>query len=430
MTNANLRCIANMPEVVEMEAITPQYAIRDQCQEQNLPPRESGIQILWNLERISKRSYNNFNDRYKSPMAANSSTNVDLYIIDTGIDITHENFNGRVELGFDVTGEEGILSGHGTNVAGLAIARTYGVSKQSNAISVKALTGIGGIGSSRFTMDALQLVVDQIMSKDDGRQNVINMSLGGPKSKILNNFVNSIVTQFGVHIVVAAGNENRDACTRSPASAELAITVGASTSTDTRASFSNFGSCVDIFAPGQNILTIAPNGARIRGSGTSYSAPMVAGIIVNLLSSFPKTSPSQVARRLIEDSTVDVLSNIGPNSPNRLAFQNCSLLVINDKPTSEMPDSDDDEVRDPNNNPSIDDDDTETGNEENEEFSLDVTLTGVIVGVGSVAILSIVAVGVYWKRHYDAATKGKTISSSWSFTPRQLKDSMMASGSV
>eukprot|EP01134_Creolimax_fragrantissima_P003667 CFRG3667T1 len=365
MTNANLRCIANMPEVVEMEAITPQYAIRDQCQEQNLPPRESGIQILWNLERISKRSYNNFNDRYKSPMAANSSTNVDLYIIDTGIDITHENFNGRVELGFDVTGEEGILSGHGTNVAGLAIARTYGVSKQSNAISVKALTGISGIGSSRFTMDALQLVVDQIMSKDDGRQNVINMSLGGPKSKILNNFVNSIVTQFGVHIVVAAGNENRDACTRSPASAELAITVGASTSTDTRASFSNFGSCVDIFAPGQNILTIAPNGARIR-----------------------------------------------------------------DKPTSEMPDSDDDEVRDPNNNPSIDDDDTETGNEENEEFSLDVTLTGVIVGVGSVAILSIVAVGVYWKRHYDAATKGKTISSSWSFTPRQLKDSMMASGSV
>eukprot|EP01134_Creolimax_fragrantissima_P005838 CFRG5838T1 len=133
---------------------------------------------------------------------------------------------------------------------------------------------------------------------------------------------------------------------------------------------------------------------------------MVAGMIVSLISSFPKTTPSQVARRLIEDSTFGVLSNTGANSPNRLTFQNCSALVINDEQTDEMPDSDNDEVRDPNNNPSTDDDDLETGNEENEEFSLDVILTGAFVGVGSVATLSNVAVGVYWKRHYDAAAEG------------------------
>ncbi|KNC76005.1 hypothetical protein SARC_11482, partial [Sphaeroforma arctica JP610] len=246
--------IASLPEVTEMDYIMGHGVFCDTCT--TLTTR--GETFLWNLERVTKQS-RAFDGQYMTLLSDSGDTNVDLYVIDTGIDITHTNFDGRASFGDNFTGKMAVLNGDGTSVAGYAMSRKFGVEKQGNAISVKALAGEQGIGNSRITMDAFQYVVDQVNWRGNNRRTVVNMSLGGGRSTVFNYFVNAIVSHLNTVVVVAAGNENRDACNVSPASAELAITVGAFTITDSRASFSNFGSCVDIFAPGQSIRSVTLN---------------------------------------------------------------------------------------------------------------------------------------------------------------------------
>eukprot|EP00127_Corallochytrium_limacisporum_P005978 Clim_evm55s215 gene=Clim_evmTU55s215 len=249
--------------------------------------------------------------------------NAFVYVIDTGINFDQEEFSGRLEDG--VTTVSGLTNtaptdseGHGTHVAGLVGSTTYGMAKKTTIIPVKALDN-SGAGAVSDIISALNWVISDVNSK--GRQNkcVINMSLGGSASTILdNNVINAI--NNGCVVVVAAGNDAQDACNTSPARVEAAITVGAVDDTDVQASFSNFGSCVDIWAQGVRVTSTFIGSSTATGvlSGTSMASPITAGVVATLVSD-EDLSPSEVKTRMI-DGANNVLTLFQSSSPNRMMF--------------------------------------------------------------------------------------------------------------
>ena len=241
-----------------------------------------------------------------------------------GICYTHDEFGGRALYpGHDPvddetgTSQEGLdCEGHGTHVAGLAGGITYGVAKNAALYSVRVLN-CSGSGTYSGVIDGINHTASH--STSSGRPGVINMSLSGPFSQAANDAVEAAVGS-GVHVVVAAGNKNTDACTRTPASAPSAITVGATNIADSRASFSNIGTCIDIFAPGQDIPSAGLNcdTCIVTLSGTSVASPITAGVVATILEADPTLSPAQLTRYLIDTATPDVLSDVGAGSPNKL----------------------------------------------------------------------------------------------------------------
>lgn len=217
-----------------------------------------------------------------------------VYVLDTGVYKEHNAFEGRVRLGENYFPDEGNvdLNGHGTHVAGTIASNLYGVAKKAEITSVKVL-GRNGEGKNQDVIKALEWVLkDSKVLKDGGRQGqkgfVVNMSLGSRKCRTLENAVNNMVTA-GLHVVVAAGNDNMDACEYSPAAAKLVITVGATTMKDERWSDSNHGKCVDVFAPGKQVNScwIGEPDAHESISGTSMASPHVAGLVAHFLSIYP-----------------------------------------------------------------------------------------------------------------------------------------------
>ncbi|KAI0310814.1 peptidase S8/S53 domain-containing protein, partial [Amylostereum chailletii] len=230
---------------------------------------------------------------------------VDVYVIDTGINTNHREFQGRAAWGKTVPKNDvdEDNNGHGTHCAGTIASAKYGVAKAANVIAVKVL-GSNGSGSMSDVVDGVIFAADSAQVKARAaaaevkatgstkhKGSVANMSLGGGKSRALDDAVNGAV-DTGLHFAVAAGNDNRDACSYSPAAAEKAVTVGASTLGDERAYFSNFGPCVDVFAPGLNILStwIGSENAINTISGTSMASPHTAGMLAYLLSLYPSKS--------------------------------------------------------------------------------------------------------------------------------------------
>jgi len=224
---------------------------------------------------------------------------VDVYVIDTGINIEHVEFEGRASWGKTMPENDEDLdgNGHGTHCAGTIASRKYGVAKGANVIAVKVL-GSNGSGTMSDVVGGVAWAVEQAVEKDEAARaefkatgktkhkgSVANMSLGGGKSNALERAMNKAAT-FGVHFAVAAGNDNRDACDYSPAGAEAPLTVGASTLGDERAYFSNHGKCVDVFAPGLNILSTWTGSSHATNtiSGTSMASPHTAGLLAYLLS--------------------------------------------------------------------------------------------------------------------------------------------------
>lgn len=290
----------------------------------------------WGLARVSHRSALNLGSFNKYLYDDEGGEGVISYIIDTGVLDTHKEFEGRAKLIEDIPGDGALDgNGHGTHCSGTIGSKTYGVAKKVHIRGVKVL-GANGSGTMSDVVKGVEVAAkDYIKKTKEGdskfKGSSANMSLGGGKSPSLDAAVNAAV-KAGINFAVAAGNENQDACNTSPASAEGAITVGASTISDSRAYFSNWGKCVDIFAPGLNILStyIGSNTATATLSGTSMASPHVAGLLAYYLSLLPDNksqfgnaaaiTPAQLKKNLISYGSEDVLSDVGTGSPNVLAF--------------------------------------------------------------------------------------------------------------
>lgn len=298
----------------------------------------------WGLARISQKNRLKIFDEQKYYYDSNGQgENVDVYILDTGINVLHKQFDQRVTWGKTIPPNEINLdnNGHGTHCAGIVGSKEYGVAKKANLIAVKILDSKGD-GEMSDLIKGIEYVsqqhINNTKNNSEFKGSVINLSIGAEKSFALDLTIHA-ATELGVHVVVAAGNEDEDACSSSPSDSTDAITVGAMTFSDYRAFFSNWGKCVDIFAPGFNIMStwIGPQNNEIKSlTGTSMASPFVAGLAAYLLSLLPEKSsqfnvnynsnelslvmPLELRKMLLNLATKDILNDIPDGTPNLMAY--------------------------------------------------------------------------------------------------------------
>jgi subtilisin family serine protease len=275
---------------------------------------------LWGLDRIDQRALplnNQFSRAY-------TGSGVTAYIIDTGVLSTHTEFGGRVLSGFSAISDSNgtqDCNGHGTHVAGTVGGSNYGVAPGVAIVPVRVLD-CSGSGSTSGVIAGIDWVIAHHVA---GTPAIANMSLGGGRSSALDIAVQSAVAD-GVVFVVAAGNSTANACQSSPAGEPLAITVGSTTSADARSSFSNYGSCVDVFAPGSSITSAwyTSTTASNTISGTSMASPHVAGVAALGLEIAPNSSVAQISNWITSTATPGVISDAGAGSPNLLVYSRLS----------------------------------------------------------------------------------------------------------
>jgi subtilisin family serine protease len=277
---------------------------------QNNPP--------WGLDRIDETDL----PRSLTYTYTTTGAGVNVYIIDTGIRRTHTQFGGRAFVGFDAIGDgqnSNDCNGHGTHVAGTVGGSTFGVAKGVRLFAVRVLS-CNGSGSTSGVIAGVNWVTSNHIDPA-----VANMSLGGGASTALDSAVRNSIAA-GVTYAVAAGNSNTNASNSSPARVAEAITVGSSTINDARSSFSNFGSVVDIFAPGSSIQSswFTSDTATATISGTSMASPHVAGVAARILQSNPGASPATVRNEMVSQATLNRLSGIPSGTSNRLLFRSGS----------------------------------------------------------------------------------------------------------
>lgn len=282
------------------------------CTEQQRPNH-------WGLRRVSTNANANVPLRRDST----AGQGVDVYIIDTGIYTEHSDFGGRAQFGFDCTGEgPGDGNGHGTHCASTAAGTQHGVASNANLYAVKVLSR-GGSGTFACVIRGIEWV-----GQRPGSRKVGSLSLGGGYSAAVNAAVNGAVTQGGAAMISASGNSNANACNFSPASSEEGVCVNSMATGDGRSTFSNWGTCSHIFAPGTNIL-----GAWIGGttatrtiSGTSMACPHVTGVIAEFWgqSQFASQTGRQIQNTVISRAAQGRITNPGNGSPNRLVQTSCA----------------------------------------------------------------------------------------------------------
>jgi PKD repeat protein len=268
----------------------------------------------WGLDRLDQRDLP-LSTTYSYAASGNG---VNVYIIDTGIRTTHTEFGGRASSAFDAVGDGNggtDCSGHGTHVAGTVAGATYGVAKQARLFAVRVLDCAGDGTTSGVIAGVDWVTANRVLPA------VANMSLGGSASASLDQAVRNSIAS-GVTYALAAGNSSVSACNSSPARTAEAITVASTTTSDARSSFSKFGTCVDIFAPGSGITSAynGNDGQTAVISGTSMASPHVAGAAALYLELNNSAPPSAVASALIANATTDKVTNAGTGSPNRLLY--------------------------------------------------------------------------------------------------------------
>ncbi len=297
----------------------------------------------WGLDRIDQRDLP-LNNNYSY---ATGASNVHAYIIDTGISVGHSDFGGRATHGFDAIdgGTADDCHGHGTHVAGTVGGTAHGVAKQVQLVAVRVLN-CSGSGTTAQVVAGIDWVTANAV-----KPATANMSLGGGVDTALDAAVRRSITS-GVTYAIASGNSNANACNFSPARVAEAITVNSSTISDARSSFSNFGTCTDIFAPGSNITSTWLNNGTNTISGTSMATPHVAGAAALYLSANPAASPQAVRDALVAAGTPGKITSPGTGSPNVLlhtgtgvvdpptgcaAATNAANFTINDNSTVNSP---------------------------------------------------------------------------------------------
>ncbi|MGW6824166.1 S8 family peptidase [Streptomyces sp. NPDC055005] len=271
----------------------------------------------WGLDRIDQREWDKADGRGDGQFTPQGNgAGVTAYILDTGIDYAHDEFGGRATFGFDAVGDGrqgNDCNGHGTHVAGTVAGKTYGVARKADLVSVRVLDCEG-----RGSYSGMIAGFDWVL-KNARQPAVLNGSLGGDRSVTLNNAATAL-SDAGVLPVVAAGNDSKDACQVSPASADRVYTVGASNRWDEETSFSNYGTCLEIYAPGEDIVSAKLGGGAVSLNGTSMASPHAAGVAALYKQAHPTAPAEEVAEFLSTESTKDALSAVGKSSPNELLF--------------------------------------------------------------------------------------------------------------
>ncbi|MFP8961573.1 S8 family peptidase [Streptomyces nanhaiensis] len=299
LTDGQLKALQRHPSVAAIE------------EDQKVTASATQYSPPWGLDRIDQRN-RPLNGAYTYNR---NGAGVTAYIIDTGIDTSHPDFGGRARNVFDAFGGNGQdCQGHGTHVAGTVGGATYGVAK---GVALRGVRVLNCQGSGSYS--------GIIAGFDWVRQNAVkpavaNASLGGGYSSAVNTAATNLANS-GVHLSVAAGNENQNACNVSPASATGVLTVAASDSSDRKASFSNWGSCTELYAPGVSVTSTRMGGGSTALNGTSMASPHAAGVAALYKSAYGDASSSAVNNWLISNATANVISGNVTGTPNRLLFK-------------------------------------------------------------------------------------------------------------
>ncbi|MEQ3725267.1 S8 family serine peptidase [Alcanivorax sp.] len=313
LTNLQASLLGILPGVISVE---PDRVVTTVAVQNN---------ATWGLDRVDQPALP-LDSSFQYPDSGGRDVNI--YVVDTGVRTSHQEFTGRVVPGRNFVSDNPLsflfggsvdpenyedCNGHGTHVAGTAAGSTYGVAKQANVVPVRVLS-CSGSGSTSAVIAGIDWVAG-----NHQKPAVANLSLGGFTSTALDTAVANAV-DAGVTMVVAAGNDNTDACNGSPNRVPEALTVGSTTRDDARSSFSNYGACVDLFAPGSDITSAWYQSDTQTNSidGTSMAAPHAAGAAALYLAANPSATPDAVNLALVNDTATGAISNAGNQSPNRL----------------------------------------------------------------------------------------------------------------
>jgi hypothetical protein len=287
-------------------------------------------QTPWHLDRISKRALHlDGTYPYSEPGSChrNSKLEINTYIVDTGIDVSHPEFQGRATwlANFAGDNQDTDCNSHGTHCSGLVSAKTFGACKDARVFAVKVLN-CQGSGSYSGIIAGLDFVYKRHLeqsAKNPNVRSIMSMSLGGGKSMAINRAVENMLKSNTMYVVVASGNENSDACNTSPASAKGVFTVNAMGRDDSRAYFSNYGPCSDIYSPGVDIESTVPGNKTAVYSGTSMACPITAGVLNHYVDMYPNMNMAQIKQKMLSEATKNAITgNPNKRTPNLLVYLN------------------------------------------------------------------------------------------------------------